>query len=45
MLKSQEENWYLNSDMFGELTTEIYNQAQGLSEIQAKPYWNCVCRD
>lgn len=36
MQKSQEENWYLNSAMFSDLTEDIYNQAQGLSEAQAK---------
>ena len=36
MQKSQEENWYLNSAMFSDLTEDIYNQARGLSEAQAK---------
>jgi DNA gyrase subunit A len=36
MQKSQEENWYLNSAMFNDLTDDIYNQARGLSEVQAK---------
>ncbi len=36
MLKSQSENWYLNNSMFQDLTDDLYKQAQGLSEIQAK---------
>ncbi len=36
MAKSREERWYLNSAMFTDLTNELYNQVEGLSEIQAK---------
>ncbi|NCI50168.1 DNA gyrase subunit A [Sediminibacterium roseum] len=34
--KSKTETWYLNKNMFADLTDEIYNQETGLSEIQAK---------
>jgi DNA gyrase subunit A len=34
--KSREEIWYLNNSMFADLTEEIYQQENGLSEIQAK---------
>ncbi|MBY0481268.1 MAG: DNA gyrase subunit A [Chitinophagaceae bacterium] len=36
MEKSQSENWYLNNAMFSGLTDDIYIQARGLTEIQAK---------
>ncbi len=36
MLKSQSENWYLSNDLFSGLTDDLYQQAQGLTEIQAK---------
>ena len=36
MTKSSQEKWYLNSAMFSDLTDELYKQAEGLSEIQAK---------
>ncbi len=34
--KSKTENWYINQSAFIDLTEEIYQQEQGLSEIQAK---------
>ncbi|MES2329733.1 MAG: DNA gyrase subunit A [Bacteroidota bacterium] len=34
--KSKEETWYLNNSMFADLTDDIYQQENGLSEIQAK---------
>ncbi|MEO8173955.1 MAG: DNA gyrase subunit A, partial [Sediminibacterium sp.] len=34
--KSKEEKWYLSSQLFSDLTTEIYTQEEGLSELQAK---------
>jgi DNA gyrase subunit A len=34
--KSREETWYLNNSMFSDLTDDIYQQENGLSEIQAK---------
>ncbi|TAF53652.1 MAG: DNA gyrase subunit A [Sphingobacteriia bacterium] len=36
MQKSREENWYLNQNIFTDLTDDLYKQAEGLSEIQAK---------
>ncbi len=34
--KSREEKWYLNRELFSDLTNELYTQEDGLSEIQAK---------
>jgi DNA gyrase subunit A len=34
--KSKEETWYLNNSMFADLTDDIYQQENGLSDIQAK---------
>ncbi len=36
MLKSREEKWRLSQQLFSELTNELYQQEEGLSEIQAK---------
>ncbi len=34
--KSKEEKWSLNQQLFSDLTNELYHQADGLSEAQAK---------
>ncbi len=34
--KSKEERWYLREDLFTNIAAEIYQQEEGLSEIQAK---------
>jgi DNA gyrase subunit A len=34
--KSKEEKWYLNQAMFSDLSNELYQQENGLSEAQAK---------
>lgn len=34
--KSREEKWYLNRELFSDLTNELYKQEDGLSELQAK---------
>ncbi|GAC1396535.1 MAG: DNA gyrase subunit A [Sediminibacterium sp.] len=34
--KSKEEKWYLNQDLFSDLSNELYQQEEGLSEAQAK---------
>jgi DNA gyrase subunit A len=34
--KSKEEKWYLNNQMFADLTDDIYQQENGLSDAQAK---------
>jgi len=36
MAKSREEKWYLNQELFSELTSELYQQEEGLSELQVK---------
>ena len=34
--KSKEEKWYLSSQLFSDLTDDLYQQENGLSELQAK---------
>jgi len=36
MTKSREEKWYLKQELFADLTTELYQQEEGLSETQVK---------
>ncbi len=36
MTKSREEKWYINQEIFGDITEDLYRQEQGLSDIQAK---------
>lgn len=36
MQKSTEEKWYLGKELFGDIDDNMYNQAEGLSEPQAK---------
>ncbi|WP_153798055.1 DNA gyrase subunit A [Foetidibacter luteolus] len=36
MTKSREEKWYLGQELFADLTSELYTQEEGLSDLQAK---------
>ena len=36
MSKSREDKWYINQEIFGNVTEDLYRQEQGLSDIQAK---------